>query len=233
MGAKFRIESGDGTKLEAHVHKFSTAGRPDHAGLLSLTRPFINFNPEFHPFLNDANGVAMNQAVTFGGAGLRATVIHAGVNSGSGESGTIDGGPTTDKLIQSGQNFNTTVGPGALVHNTVQNTFALVTAVDSDTQLALDTDIMDVASEAYVVNDIWLEQQFKAHGILLTQASLLSPGPIIMMRLLLLLLQHIYGTWLTLLTLQARWIWMLIMPITTPSFLNLVWMEFWLETQLI
>jgi len=154
MSVKFRIEDGDGSGLEPHANLFSTAKRKDHVGLLSLTRPFVNFNPEFHPFLNDTFGVAMNQNVTFGGSGLAATVIHAGVNSGSADSGTTDGSTTAFKLIQSGQNFDTTIGPGALVHNTTDTTFALVTAVDSDTQLSLDTDIMATA-EDYVINDIW------------------------------------------------------------------------------
>jgi len=154
MSVKFRIQDGDGSGLEAHAHSFTTAKRADHVGLLSLTRPFLDFNPEFHPFLNSSFGTAMNQSVTFGGSGLRATVIHAGVNSGSADSGTTDGSTTAFKLIQSGQNFNTTIGPGALVHNTTDGTFALVTVVDSDTQLNLATDIMETA-EDYVINDIW------------------------------------------------------------------------------
>lgn len=119
-----------------------------------LTRDHNSYLPEFHPFLNESFGTAMNKAVTFGGVGLRATIIHAGVNSGSAETGTTDGATTAFKLIDSSQNFNTTIGPGALVHNTTDPGFALVTAVDSDTQLTLDTDIMATA-EAYVINDIW------------------------------------------------------------------------------
>lgn len=155
MANKVHIQSGDGTGLQVHVHKFSTAERDDHAGLLVLTRVFQDFrSPQLNLFLNDSFGVAMNQNVTFGGSGLRATVVHAGVNSGSADSGTTDGAAGS-KLIESGQNFNTTVGPGALVHNTTDTTFALVTAVDSDTQLALSADIM-ASGESYVVNDIWL-----------------------------------------------------------------------------
>jgi hypothetical protein len=48
----------------------------------------------------------------------------------------------TDKLIQTAQNFLLTVAIGCKVKNTTDNTWATVTAVDSNTQLSLDTDIM-------------------------------------------------------------------------------------------
>lgn len=65
------------------------------------------------------------------------------------DSGTTDG-TTTDKLVQSGQNFQTTVEVGYCVHNTTDDTFAYVTAVDSDTTLSLDSDIM-IAGEDYTI----------------------------------------------------------------------------------
>lgn len=155
-GIAVRIKDGQGGGLEAHVHRFGGKRRniEEHSGLLVLQERFLNFNPEVHPFLNDDFGTAMNQNITFGGAKLRATVIHAGVNSGSADSGTTDG-IGSSKLIQSGQNFEATIGPGALVHNTTDTTFALVTAVDSDTQISLDADIM-ASGENYVINDIWV-----------------------------------------------------------------------------
>ena len=57
------------------------------------------------------------------------------------ESGTTDG-VAANKLIQSGQNFLTTVSIGMVVKNTNDTTWAKVTNVDSDIQLTLDTDIM-------------------------------------------------------------------------------------------
>jgi hypothetical protein len=48
----------------------------------------------------------------------------------------------TNKLIQSGQNFLTTVRVGDLVKNTTDSTTATVTAVDSDTQLSISSNIM-------------------------------------------------------------------------------------------
>lgn len=72
------ILDGDGTGLKAHVHRFSTTKRNDHSGLLVLTQPFLNFNPEFHPFLNDTFGAAMNQNIAFGGT---PEIIHNGGTS--------------------------------------------------------------------------------------------------------------------------------------------------------
>ena len=69
---------------------------------------------------------------------------------GAADSGTTDGSTTTDKLIQSGQNFETTVDIGMIVYNTTDATYANVTAIDSDTTLTLDTDIMATA-EAYTI----------------------------------------------------------------------------------
>lgn len=77
MALPIRITDGDGSDLEAHVHPFSTAGRT-HAGLLVLTHPFLNFNPEFHPFLNDDFGTGMNQNVAFSGT---PEIIHNGGTS--------------------------------------------------------------------------------------------------------------------------------------------------------
>ena len=66
------------------------------------------------------------------------------------DSGTTDGATTTNKLIQSGQNFVTTVNVGDIVQNTTDSTTAAVTAVDSNTQLTLDADVM-ATGEVYVI----------------------------------------------------------------------------------
>ena len=65
------------------------------------------------------------------------------------DSGTTDG-TTSDKLVESGQNFLTTVTVGDVVHNTTDDTFAYVTAVDSDTIISINSDIM-VSGEAYSI----------------------------------------------------------------------------------
>lgn len=78
--------------------------------------------------------------------------FHAGTSKyGEGlvDSGTTDG-VSAGKLIQSGQNFNTTVTVGDVIHNTTDGTYAFVTAIDSDTQLSISRDIMANA-EAYAI----------------------------------------------------------------------------------
>lgn len=74
------------------------------------------------------------------------------LTSGGGEvdSGTTTG-QATNKLIQTGQNFNTTVTVGDKVINQVDGTTALVTVIDSNTQLSLDADIM-LSGEAYTID---------------------------------------------------------------------------------
>jgi len=65
------------------------------------------------------------------------------------DSGTTDG-TSAGKLIQSGQNFLTTVSIGDIVHNTTNDTYAEVTNIDSDTELTLDNDII-VSGENYTI----------------------------------------------------------------------------------
>ena len=150
MGVKFRIEDGDGSGLEAHVHPFSTSRRADHAGLLVLTRPFQDFNPEFHPFLNDVNGT--NMAVDASFSGFPAFIYESGGRSNA-DSGTTSA-TTTDKLVEAGQNFTSTVSVGMVVRNTTDTTYAHVTAVDSDTTLSIDADIME-SGENYTIGAEW------------------------------------------------------------------------------
>ena len=78
---------------------------------------------------------------------------HAGsanYTEGQVDSGTTDGATTAFKLIQSGQNFLTTVSINDIIHNTANDTYSKVTNVDSDTQLTLSVDIMSTG-ETYVV----------------------------------------------------------------------------------
>lgn len=82
---------------------------------------------------------------------------------GSADSGNTDGiGGGTSILKDSGQNFNTTIKPGMIVRNTTDGTYAWVTVVTSDTELAISSDIMD-DSENYTIyktvalNALWAE----------------------------------------------------------------------------
>jgi len=71
--------------------------------------------------------------------------------------GIVDSGTTTSaaslKLIQTGQNFLTTVKVGMLVENTTTPAISYVKAVDSDTQLTLDDNIM-ASGEAYEIKGV-------------------------------------------------------------------------------
>lgn len=66
-------------------------------------------------------------------------------------SGTTDG-TTANKLVHSGQNFLTTVTVNDVVHNTLNNTWAVVTAKDSDTVLSLSVDIM-ISGDSYSIEN--------------------------------------------------------------------------------
>ncbi len=91
-------QGGGARELEAHVHPFNTASGK-HVGLVGLTERFLQFNPEFHPFLNDDFGTAMNQNIAFTGT---PEIIHNGGTStewtGTAVAGTwnfADGGKIT------------------------------------------------------------------------------------------------------------------------------------------
>ena len=66
---KIRIVGTQGSKgreVEQHVHPFKTASG-NHVGAIVLNERFLNFRPEFHPFVNDTFGLAMNQNIAFSG----------------------------------------------------------------------------------------------------------------------------------------------------------------------
>ena len=57
---------------------------------------------------------------------------------------------TSNKLVDSTQNFTSTVQVGSFIKNTTDNTTASVTAIDSNTTLSLSSDIM-ASGENYIV----------------------------------------------------------------------------------
>ena len=57
---------------------------------------------------------------------------------------------TSDKLVDSGQTFTSSVEVGDYIHNTTDGTFATITAIDSDTTLSISADIM-ANTEDYVI----------------------------------------------------------------------------------
>ncbi len=79
---------GSGSKeLEVHVHEFSTS-KGKHVGEVILQERFLSFNPEFHPFLNDSFGTAMNQNISFSGT---PEIIHNGGSTTEWTGSTIAG----------------------------------------------------------------------------------------------------------------------------------------------
>ncbi|MCH7568488.1 MAG: hypothetical protein IIA87_03620 [Nanoarchaeota archaeon] len=64
MVIKTTILDGDGKGISSHVHRFA---KGLHAGQIVLTEGLAKFDPEFHPFLNESFGTAMNQSVVFTG----------------------------------------------------------------------------------------------------------------------------------------------------------------------
>lgn len=67
------------------------------------------------------------------------------------DSGTCSS-TTTNKLVQSGQNFVTTISVGDVVTNTTTGAAALVTAIDGNTTLSLDADIM-TSGDTFIIYD--------------------------------------------------------------------------------
>jgi len=85
---EFKVLDGGGSGLTADVTLFSTAKKEDNKAVLVSTDSLIKFNPEFHPFLNDDFGTAMNQNVTFSGT---PEIIHNGGTSTQWTGSTIVG----------------------------------------------------------------------------------------------------------------------------------------------
>lgn len=71
---------------------------------------------------------------------------------------------TASKLVDSTQNFLSTVSVGDLVRNTTDTTVALITAIDSDTTLSIDTDIF-IITENYVIENRLPAQSFLIDSI--------------------------------------------------------------------
>ncbi len=92
---------GKGAKeVEQHVHPFDTASG-EHVGAIVLTKRFLNFNPEFHPFLNDDFGIDMTQNIAFSGS---PSVITTGGDST---------GQWTTAIVAGTWDFNDTTNPFA------------------------------------------------------------------------------------------------------------------------
>ena len=87
------------------------------------------------------------QAVLYSKTALNTNFGTSKYGEGLVDSGTTDG-VSANKLVDSTQNFLTTVTVGDVVYNTTDGTYAFVTAIDSDTQLSISADIM-ASGEVY------------------------------------------------------------------------------------
>lgn len=131
--------------LEQELHVKENIG----TGGIVFTERLLEFTPRTVPFLNPVNGA--NMAVDAGFTGIPAFMYESGAASNA-ISGTTTS-QTTNKLNDTGGGFNAAVSVGMIVEDSLGN-FAHVAAVDSDTVLSLDADIMGNA-EAYTVGEEW------------------------------------------------------------------------------
>lgn len=138
-GASLTIYGGDGTFQEEP--------------LLTAFEYEVTLNGEMTKQITGGTATGGTQLLTaVGSAHVKASLVDAGQSFGMGslfDSGTTDG-TSANKLIESGQNFLNTVKRGMIVKNTTDTTYATVTAIDSDNQLSLDTDII-VSGETYEI----------------------------------------------------------------------------------
>lgn len=141
------------TKVEQSMHQRAgkTVGE-SLPGAVVYQERLLQFNPEFHPFLNEVNGTAMNIAASF--SGIPAFIYEDG-DSSNADNGTTSA-TTANKLedTDSGKTFTSTVSVGMVVRNTTDTTYAHITAIDSDTILSLDADIM-TTGESYTIGAEW------------------------------------------------------------------------------
>ena len=106
-------------------------------------------------FQTDAIAVGKNNLAYLGGSHKFNDITGAGDPSpiswalGNVDSGTTSGA-ATNKLIDAGQNFSATVTVNNSVHNTTDDTWAVVTAVDDNENLSINRDIM-ANSENFII----------------------------------------------------------------------------------
>jgi hypothetical protein len=105
-----------------------------------LTTPFSTANYDL--LLVAWNALTLQNGVPF-------TANLTQYTAGIVDSGTTDG-TTALKLVDSTQNFLTTVSMGDVVNNQTDNAYAIVTNVDSDTVLSISVDIM-VTGKVYTI----------------------------------------------------------------------------------
>ncbi|MCH8837724.1 MAG: hypothetical protein IIA60_07970 [Candidatus Marinimicrobia bacterium] len=152
MALEFRIVGDTGkntSKRQVHVHPFVTS-TGIHSGLVVLTHPLLELDPEFHPFLNDVNGTDMAINASFSG---NAALINNGSTTTSAASGTTTSGATAI-IHDTGATFTGSVSVGMIAIDS-QSVYSHVTTVVSDIRLDLDGSVPFANGEAYTVGGEW------------------------------------------------------------------------------
>lgn len=134
--------------IDADVHRFTLAGDKPHHGLIVQTERLVRTEPNTQFFLNPTFGAAMNQAITFGAV---AVTIHDGGTSSAGDSGTADT-DTLNHILETGQNFTSTVAIGSYATST--NTGHVTAVLDAD--LTCNADVCPLGNEAYTIDPVWV-----------------------------------------------------------------------------
>lgn len=113
-----------------------------------MALPGYTYNEKGYDSLND-NGLLPDADYVKAVQAPLGTIVQWGKEIEEADSGTTDG-TTTSKLVDSTQNFTSTVEVGMIVKNTTDSTETYVTAVDSATTLSLNDDIF-VSGEEYII----------------------------------------------------------------------------------
>jgi surface protein len=96
-------------------------------------------------------GISPGESPSFSGAKYSPGVVNSGTATST----------ATNKLIQTGQNFLSTVTVGDIVRRTFAATYAEVTAVDSDTQLSLSSNLMTTTTSYTIEGSNAAKGRFK------------------------------------------------------------------------
>jgi surface protein len=96
-------------------------------------------------------GISPNESTSFSGAKYSPGVVNSGAATST----------ATNKLIQTGQNFLSTVTVGDIVRRTSAGTYAEVTAVDSDTQLSLSSNLITTTTSYTIEGSNAAKGRFK------------------------------------------------------------------------
>ena len=133
----------------------------------------VGFMSLFNLTTTNYDSLLINYLAQSPNSGINFYLASSTYTQGLVDSGTTDS-TTASKLIDSTQNFITTVSVNDVIHNTTNDTYATVTAIDDDTTLSLSHDIM-TSGDTYEVETsaaaIAKEQLVNDYGWVITDAG--------------------------------------------------------------